>query len=292
METKLLWKTLVLLLCAINFASCSMEDNEEGAKVTNYQEYELTVASKKLLGVQSANGRDYITQVYAVKNTGVKDWEAFPSIQDFNYEEGYEYRIKVSETSYLDYSMGEPTWTVYKLLDVISKEKHDSEGLPDNLFPESCSPCDVQTRYVIQAENEQPVKDALLSSPDYLCKQYVFTFGWNSQYAMRYGDGNNSVWRYGTLEVRDKDVSELPDSYKLLPVEGQTTGMRGWTFIYNDGTHNEGVVCDCFSVLISGVSGTNTAHYQLWLYQDLTEKYKEKFPDAGVKTVVLVQIVG
>lgn len=44
-------------------------------------------------------------------------------IDGFEFEKGYEYKIKVSETSYLDHSMGQPAWTEYDLLDVLSKEE-------------------------------------------------------------------------------------------------------------------------------------------------------------------------
>ena len=45
----------------------------------------------------------------------------------------YEYKIKISETTFLDYSMGEPAWTEYELLETISKEKKVSEDLPLHL---------------------------------------------------------------------------------------------------------------------------------------------------------------
>ncbi len=36
-------------------------------KVTDYKEYILTVASKKVLGVLASCGNEYLTDVYAVK---------------------------------------------------------------------------------------------------------------------------------------------------------------------------------------------------------------------------------
>ena len=45
----------MLLLFTLIFTSCDKED-EKGAKVTDYQEYELTVASKKILGMIFSEG--------------------------------------------------------------------------------------------------------------------------------------------------------------------------------------------------------------------------------------------
>lgn len=49
MRTKNLFGILMLFLFTFTFISCDKED-EEDAKVTDYQEYELTVASKKNIG--------------------------------------------------------------------------------------------------------------------------------------------------------------------------------------------------------------------------------------------------
>ena len=59
-----------------------------------------------------------------------------PSISGFEYESGYEYILRISRTDYLDYSMGEPAWTEYALIEEISKEAKASENVPDNFIPE------------------------------------------------------------------------------------------------------------------------------------------------------------
>lgn len=119
---------LVLLLCAFGIMSCS----KDGRKITDRQEYTLTVASKMLPGVLFSCGFNYLTDVYAVK---VGDSQ-FGPISGFDYTEGYEYEIKIRETSYLDYRMGEPAWTEYDLIKVISKVEKDLEGLPSDFIPE------------------------------------------------------------------------------------------------------------------------------------------------------------
>ena len=115
---------LVMLLMAfftmVGLTSCN-DDDEEGRKVTGYKEYTLTVASVKLPGVLTSSGKYVLSDVYAVKNEQSTDWEAHGSIGKFEYEEGSEYQIRISETNYLDYSMGDPAWIEYELLEVISK---------------------------------------------------------------------------------------------------------------------------------------------------------------------------
>lgn len=136
MKTRNLFGMLLLLLCMIGFLSCLNEDNQEGRKVTGYEEYTVTVASTKLQGVLSSCGSSFLSDVYAVKKEDSQEWEQLSGVQDFDYEVGYEYKILISETNFLDYNMGEPAWTEYKLLKVLSKEKKDSEELPDNFIPD------------------------------------------------------------------------------------------------------------------------------------------------------------
>lgn len=136
MKTRNLFGMLLLLLCMIGFVSCLNEDNQEGRKVTGYEEYTVTVASTKLQGVLSSCGSSFLSDVYAVKKEDSKEWEQLSGVQDFDYEVGYEYKILISETNFLDYNMGEPAWTEYKLIKVLSKEKKDSEELPENFIPD------------------------------------------------------------------------------------------------------------------------------------------------------------
>lgn len=135
MKTNRILSILVLLLCAFGIMSCS-KGSKDGRKITDRKEYNLTVASKMLPGVLFSCGSNYLTDVYAVKVGDSDKWSQFGPISGFDYTEGYEYEIKIRETSYLDYRMGEPAWTEYDLIKVISKEKKDSEGLPADFVPD------------------------------------------------------------------------------------------------------------------------------------------------------------
>ena len=126
---------LVAILTIAGLTACN-DNDEEGRKITGYKEYTLTVASVKLPGVLTSSGSNVLADVYAVKNEQSTDWEAHGRIGKFEYEEGYEYQIRISETSCLDYNMGDPAWTEYELLKVISKERKVSENLPPHFIPD------------------------------------------------------------------------------------------------------------------------------------------------------------
>lgn len=128
--------TILFAFVVLAVTSCKNDDDLGGRKVTDYKEYTLTVASRKLPGVATSCGNSTLTDVYAVKNESQSEWQPLGYITKFDYEPGFEYQIRISKTSYLDYRMGEPAWTEYELLEVLSKERKDSEDLPDDFIPD------------------------------------------------------------------------------------------------------------------------------------------------------------
>lgn len=127
-------KQLLLLLLIAVLMSCNKEE-QYGEKITGYTEYTMTVASKKLQGVVGISAY-FLSEVYAVHDITSKKWRPLVYIQEFEYESGYEYVIKISETNYLDYTLGDPAWTEYKLIEIISKKEKDSENLPEHFIPD------------------------------------------------------------------------------------------------------------------------------------------------------------
>ncbi len=287
MKTKNLFGILILFLFTFAFISCDKED-EEGTKVTNYQEYELTVASKKVLGMIFSEGNNYFRKVYAVKKNNAQDWISFSSIQDFNYEEGYEYHIKISETTYLDYREGDLSRTEYKLLDVISKEKHDSEGLPDNFLSRDYNSLNAEFSYVIEADEKDEVEKRLMNnSPLFMCKQFVFNKEF-TEFAMLNEDNKYLVLADGKLKIETNDNDNFPDSYKLIPLEGEVAATEQWTFLIDLITHKAGLTMDAFIVNLPGSTGdSGDMRSQIRLYHDMTQYAQEAFPEAGVKAVVV-----
>lgn len=68
MKTKSFLGILGLFLFVVSFIGCD-NDDEQGRKITDYKEYILTIASKKVPGVMSSCGNNYLTDVYAVKKS-------------------------------------------------------------------------------------------------------------------------------------------------------------------------------------------------------------------------------
>ena len=152
MKTSEFFKTFVLLICASIFFSCLKE--EEGRKITGYNEYTITVASEKVPGLLFSSGDNHVSEVYAIMKEHSAEWEQLGEIKGFEYEPGYEYTIRISETNYLDHSMGEPAWTEHELMEVISKEKKYQMTYRTILFPTG------STQNTVQVST--PISDIIL----------------------------------------------------------------------------------------------------------------------------------
>mgnify|MGYP005944664983 FL=1 len=294
MKTKNPFGILMLFLFTFTVIGCDKEENsEEGKKVTDYQEYELTVASKQLLGFAYFDGKKLFRKVYAVKKDGSQNWESFSAIQNFTYEKGYEYRIRISDTSYLDYDSNALAWTEHKLLEVLSKEKRDSENLPENLLLDNYVCLNAKLRYVIEADNKDEVEKKLMNSnyPTFICKQFVFNREF-TEFAMLNENNEFLVLADGLLKRETINKEDFPESYQLIPMEGRVTATERWTFLIDLITHRTGITMDAFTVTLPGSSGNSgDSTSQVWLYQDITEQVKASFPNAGVKTMVFAQII-
>ena len=210
---------LVAILTMAGLTACS-DDDEEGRKITGYKEYTLTVASVKLPGVITSSGSNVHADVYAVKNEQSTDWEAHGSIGKFEYEEGYEYQIRISETSYLDYNMGDPAWTEYELLEVIWKERKDSENLPPHFIPDwyfeqRCPYINPEFAYAIEADQKDEIENDLKTEATYKfggLRCYIAFTGTRKWFLL---DVDMHIVNQGFLISRGKEPTEFPESYKL-----------------------------------------------------------------------------
>ena len=198
------------VLCTFCITGCTNEDNE-GRKITDYKEVILTVASNKVPGVLS-DGHSILSEVYAVKNGQADRWNPYGDIAGFEYEEGYEYKIKVSETTYLDYFMGDPSWTERDLLGIISKDKRDSDGLPLHLIPEyyyKNIPLP-RYRYAVEADNNELIEHDLTSNP-ILPADYRYTY-YHSEGCMKWigiQDDSNVFGPYSIKQSSRKKCRSL-----------------------------------------------------------------------------------
>lgn len=181
MKCKVLFRMLaVVLLTVLCMPSCLSDMEQEGKKTIGHKEYELIVASVKLPGVLTSSGSNTLAEVFAVKRDESSEWEAMGPIGGFEYEDGYEYRIRISETSYLDKRMGDPAWTEYRLMEVVSKESRDSEGLPLNFIPawyfEHSVYIDPDFVYEMEADKTDEIENDLKSDKAYRfgdCRYYL-----------------------------------------------------------------------------------------------------------------------
>lgn len=111
--------TLLLLLSAFIFCTCSNDDKRE------IEEFTLTVASVQPL---MFNFDHY--NPYYVKYEGKNEWKTFPYIKNFTYNRGYEYVIRVRKERVIfeDIIGGSPYEIT--LLQEISKLEKTSENIP------------------------------------------------------------------------------------------------------------------------------------------------------------------
>lgn len=290
MNTRNLLGILTLFLCTCSIIGCSDdEEEEEGRKITGYTERILTVASKRLPGV-FYEGHSLLSEVYVVKENPNDEWSAYYDIAGFDYKPGYEYTIKVGETTYLDHSMGDPAWTERNLLEVIAKEQKESEGLPLHLIPDTYYdniPLP-DYRHLVEAANaeliEKDVKDHALLPLDYRYRMYRGKSGMLKWIGIL---DDNRVFGPFMIKTVSKKPGEMPESYKKMPPEGRIVGQGEWTFLDDMGNATDYPSFDVFIGYDTQTKSAPPSPNTCYFYKDLTRHYQEKYPDAGVKTVVV-----
>lgn len=132
-------KKVILLFLIVTLIGCDNEE-EGGVKITGIKEHTMVVASQKLQGLLYSDGFTTVADVYAVKIGDVQKWQPYEYVDGFDYENGCEYVIKVKVTSYVDKRRRDSSWSTHDLLEVISKEKKDSEELPEHFIPDWYTP--------------------------------------------------------------------------------------------------------------------------------------------------------
>lgn len=175
-------------------------------------------------------------------------------------------------------------------MEVISKERKDSEGLPLNFIPswyfEQCIYIDSAFVYAIDADKTGDIENDLKTDNSY-------RFG-DSRYYLCSGDKWFKVDSYmgteeqGVIAWKSKESGRFPESYKgIMPQDYQmvTSGQLG--FIVESSLIEPMMSYD---VLISRQFPTKSndgEKYLLWLFKDLTAYYHSKFPEANVRAVAI-----
>ena len=288
MKTKNLFGILILFLFTFAFISCDKED-EEGRKITDYKEYVLTVASEMRPGLMLAEGPDFLKEVYPVKKENSEEWETLSNVDGFEFEKGYEYKIKISETGYLDYRMGQPAWTEHELLEVISKEKKASEGLPKHFIPEAFYKDKFlpKYRYAVEVDNKEVIEEDLKNNSILPLEYHYFYYAHSEGPKWLAIKDDISVLGPGLIKRTNKAQEEFPEVYQILPPEGQVNGFMEWSFLDEEGNETSYPSFDVFLGYSARSREAGVTSNLFYLYKDLTAHYKSKYPDAGVKAVVV-----
>ena len=293
MRLRSIIRTISVSLTTAIIVSCNINGEPEGRQVTDYQEYEVTVASEKIPGVYTSCGNNILTDVYAVRYAGEDDWKMLASIEGFEYESGYEYILRISRTDYLDYSMGEPAWTEYALIEEVSKEVKESENVPDNFIPEwffeqHCANLD-DYAYKVEAEHPAAVEDDIESDPAFSFNGGRCCIAGLGKWFLLDRDGNVGKW--GQLKRVSMNADEMPEIYRIFPPDdpGSIRGYGRLEFIEQGDNDNSLMQFDIFFAPSARSKADQPIphSFRLWLYKDLTEEYKKKYPEAGVEAVVI-----
>lgn len=294
MEIKYFYRLLLLSFLAMTvLTACDEENNmEEGRQKTGYKEYTLTVASEKLPGVFTSDGSNICAHLFAVRKDQATEWEPMADIAKFEYEEGYEYRIRISETNYLDYRMGQPAWTEYELLEVISKEHKNSDNLPPHFIPrwyfeQRCPYINPEFTYAINADKNEEIENDLITDATYRFRgmRYYLLLPLIDRWYLL--DADMNTVGAGNLIMRSKEEMVFPESYKLLKPEQQVLGAGHLDFVTNAVSDNPVLQYDLFICRKAHSRSAMPRNVDLWLYKDLTDYYKTKYPEANVKAVVI-----
>lgn len=141
-------------------------------------------------------------------------------------------------------------------------------------------------QYAIDAEQKELIEAELQKNlPVAIGSSYVFTYDTHQIDVMVVAPDNTPI-RHGSLITDyDNDYSKVPLVYHILPIEEQIYSYQKWEINWG----NNKQIYDAF--IVSGpATRINIILQHHCLYEDLTEIYKTKYPTAGVKGVVMVQI--
>ena len=286
-------RTISASLTTAIIVSCTINGEPEGRQVADYQEYEVAVASEKIPGVYTSCGNNILTDVYAVRYAGEDDWKMLASIEGFEYERGYEYILRISRTDYLDYSMGEPAWTEYALIEEVSKEVKESENVPDNFIPEwyfeqYCTDLD-DFAYKVEAEHPETIATDIENDPAFSFNGGRCCIAGLGQWLLL--DSDNNVENWGRLKRVSMSADEMPEIYRIFPPD-DSDSIRGYgrlEFMELGDDDNSLMQFDIFFALSARSKADQPIphSFRLWLYKDLTEEYQKKYPEAGVEAIVI-----
>lgn len=96
---------------------------------------------------------------------------------------------------------------------------------------------------------------------------------------------------HGVLIRRSKELTEFPETYKLLPPESQVAGYGEFNFVSGDDAEDSVMQYDVFISAQNRSRDIAPQSVDIWLYKDLTAYFQSKYPEANVKAVVIRYMV-
>ena len=89
------------------------------------------------------------------------------------------------------------------------------------------------------------------------------------------------------IQSKSKAPEEMPESYKVLPPDARIVGYGEWTFLDEAENSIDNLSFDVFMGYATQTKDVDRTPSAIYLYKDLTEYYKTKYPEANVETVVI-----
>lgn len=263
MRTKEILGIMLLFLCISCFMSCDKDDDNVGEIV-------VISISPELVWVSSTSSIPaHLAMECTIEENNKKLHIAEDQIEGFEYNKGYEYKLKVRITP-LENPATDGSTDRYELIEIISQYE---------------TPFKIQLKYAVDAEQKSIIEDDLRDNSSFLVGSgYVFNKELSTWTLV---DADNIPISNGKLHRESGYPVELPASYKLLPTDEQIATYAKFIFSFQSGSEQIEYTYDAIITYIAG--GGRDPYCRLWFYEDLTDYYKTKYPDAGVKGVVRVQ---
>ena len=143
--------------------------------------------------------------------------------------------------------------------------------------------------YKVEAEDPAAVEDDIESDPAFSFNGGRCCIAGLGKWFLLDRDGNVGKW--GQLKRVSMSADEMPEIYRIFPPDdvGSIRGYGRLEFIEQGDNDNSLMQFDIFfAPSASSKSDRPIPHsFRLWLYKDLTEEYKKKYPEAGVEAVVI-----
>lgn len=267
MKTKKIFGILLLFLCAFSLISCHGDDDDYVGEIVNMS------VEPKVVWVDDESSIDpkIPAMECTIEGSNEKRYLGLNQIEGFEYKGYFKYKLKVRITP-LENPTANGYTEKYELIEIISQNK----TVP--LYK-------IQLKYAVDAELEDVIENDLqMNSSIYAGSSYAMDSNWILV------DANNAPILNMEVQLESNycpSETELPASYKLIQPSEQIATYVKMTFMSNSGY--EQVKQPYYTIITLRPGGGRDPVYCLWLYEDLTDYYKTKYPDAGVRGVVRVQ---